>query len=92
VIEWAAFFIAPVVAAVQIGVGYALVKPACATGGPGMLMTLSAAMAVAVAVGAVLGWTRRERFVGLVAIGLNILVMVLVIATTIPHFVLDPCR
>ena len=92
--QWVAFFIAPAVAAIQIGVGYALVKPACAAQGPAMLMTLSAAMFVIAAIGGVIGWTERQhdRFIGTVAAGLNMLTMLIVICSTIPHFILNPCE
>ncbi len=91
---WLAFFIAPAVAAVQIGVGYALVKPACAARGPAMLVTLSAVTFVIAAIGGVMGWTQRrqDRFVGTIAAGLNVLTMLLVICSTIPHFILNPCE
>jgi predicted lysophospholipase L1 biosynthesis ABC-type transport system permease subunit len=90
--EWASFFIAPLAAAIQVGVGYALVKPACASGGPAMLLMLSAATFVAAGIGAVMGWSRRDRFIGQVSGGLNVIVMILAIASTIPHFVLSPCE
>jgi len=90
--EWLSFVLAPTVAAIQIGVGYALVKPACASGGPAMLLTLSAVTFVAAAFGAGLGWWHRQTFVGLASAGLNVIVMILVVASTIPHFVLSPCE
>jgi hypothetical protein len=90
--EWLAFFIAPAVAAIQVGVGYALVKPACAAGGPLMLTMLSVAMFILAAAGAGLGWARRERFIGMVAAGLNLLVILIAIFSTIPHFILHPCE
>jgi hypothetical protein len=90
--EWAAFFIAPLAAAVQIGVGYAMVKPACAGGGAAMLTALSLVMAATAIAGALMGWSRRHLFIGVVASGLNVLVLLLVIASTIPHFLLNPCE
>ena len=90
--EWLAFFIGPTVAAIQVGVGYALVKPSCANGGPVMLTTLSAVIFVAAAIGAVMGWTRRDRLIGIVAAGLNIFAMLIAIFSTIPHFILNPCE
>jgi len=90
--EWLSFFIGPTVAAIQVGVGYALVKPACAQRGPTMLITLSAVMFVIAAIGAAMGWSQRGRFVGAVATGLNVFAMLLVIFSTIPHFILNPCE
>jgi hypothetical protein len=90
--EWLAFFLAPTVAAIQVGVGYALVKPACAAGGPLMLTTLSIAMFLVSALGAGLGWARRERFIGIVAAALNVFVILLAVFSTIPHFILHPCE
>jgi hypothetical protein len=89
--EWVSFFIAPAVAAIQIGVGYALVKPACALGGVVLLTSLSMAMGLIAIAGMGIGWAVRERFVGLVAAGLNGLVLLLVIASTISHVLLNPC-
>jgi len=90
--DWLSFFIAPTVAAIQIGVGYALVKPACASGTVTSLTMLSVAMGVLALAGTAIGWTARERFVGMVGAGLNVLVLLLIAATTISQFVLSPCE
>ena len=90
--EWVAFFLAPLAAAIQIGVGYALVKPACAAGDVTMLIMLSAGVFTASVAGAGLGWWRRMRFVGQVALGLNLIVACLAIASTIALFVLSSCE
>jgi hypothetical protein len=57
-----------------------------------MLTTLSVAVVLVSLVGIGLGVSRRTRFVGQVAIGLNVLVALLAVASTIPHFVLSPCE
>jgi hypothetical protein len=54
--EWEAFFIAPAGAAIQIGVGYELVKPVCASGRPLMRLLLSAAMLAVALIGVAMGW------------------------------------
>ncbi len=89
--EWLSFFMAPAVAAIQVGVGYALVKPACAARGPAMLITLSAVTFLVAVIGAAIGWSYRDRFIGAVSTGLNVLTMILVVCSTIPHFMLNVC-
>ena len=90
--EWLAFWLAPAAATLQVGVGYALVKPACAVGGTTVLTALSVITFAMTVAGIWLSWRRRPSFVASVALGLNLLVAVLVIAATIPHFLLSPCE
>jgi hypothetical protein len=89
--EWVSFLLAPTVAAIQVGVGYALVKPACAGGSVAPLTTLSVVMAVAAIAGALIGWRVRGRFLGVLGAGLNILVLLLIVASTASHFIFHPC-
>jgi hypothetical protein len=106
--EWLAFVLAPVAASIQVGIGYALVKPACAAGGNAILTTLSLLTLAMSVGGAWLGWTRmqlaigasdsggraldRRWFVAALAAGFNVLVALLILTSTLPHFILSPCE
>jgi len=88
---WASFAIGPTVAAIQVGIGYALAKPACFTGAVTSLTLLSAVLAVVAAVGAYLGWLARERFIGTLGMAVNVLVLVLVFASSLAPLLKSPC-
>ena len=81
---WASFAIAPTVAAIQVGIGYALSKPACFAGAVPSLTLLSA-------IGAYSGWLARERFIGTLGAALNVLVLVLVFASSLAPLLKSPC-
>lgn len=88
---WASFAIAPTVAAIQVGIGYALAKPACFAGAVPSLTLLSAVLAVIAAIGAYSGWLARERFIGTLGATLNVLVLVLVFASSLAPLLKSPC-
>ncbi len=89
---WTSFAIAPTVAAIQVGIGYALVKPACSSGGLASLTILSAVLAVTAGAGAYSGWLSRERFIGVLGLTLNALVVVLVFASALAPLLRSPCE
>jgi hypothetical protein len=89
---WTSFAMAPAVAAIQVGAGYALVKPACASGHVAPLLILAAGLAVTGGAGAYLGWRSRARFIGAVGATLNVLVLVLILASSLGLILESPCQ
>jgi hypothetical protein len=105
---WGAFFAGPAAAALNEGLGYAVMKPVCA-GADAYLLWLFAAAALAVAVaGAWIGWrclrdlraaaedggtvTDRSLFLAIVAVSLDTLVGLLIVTSALPFFFLSPCE
>jgi hypothetical protein len=105
---WFAVLAGPVAVALNMLIGYALVKWACA-GGRTYVLTSVAVVTLALALsGTWVGWTCRAQigdanehggrivdrsyFVALVAIGLSALTALLVVMQAYPHFVLSPCE
>jgi hypothetical protein len=105
---WFAVLAGPIAVALNIFIGYALVKWACA-GGRTYVLTVVAAFTLALAMsGAWVGWTCRAQvrgatehggrvidrsyFGALVAIGLSLLNALLIVMQAYPHFVLSPCE
>ena len=103
-----ALFVGPTAAALNLQVGYALVKWACATRRTSVLIVLTiGALAFALG-GAALGWFSLEKigevneqggrtidrsyFLALVAIGFNLLLVLLTLFWAVPPFVLSPCE
>jgi hypothetical protein len=89
---WLSLSLAPLVAAVQVGVGYAMAKPACASGSIVSLVLLSSVLALGTVAGGYAGWRTRGRFLGTLGLALNALVLVLVIASTLAVAVKPPCE
>lgn len=89
---WISLAIAPTVAAIQVWIAYMLVKPACVGGHLGSLMLLSVALAVVTAVGAFAGWRARARFLGMIGLAINVLVLVLVFASSLAPVIRPPCE
>ena len=89
-------------------VGYALVKPVCASGHKLLLTALSTAMLLMTVAGAWIGWSSlvqlrgasqdggsrfdRSYFLALVVIGFNALIGLLIVVAAVPPFVLNPCE
>jgi hypothetical protein len=104
-----AMFAGPIAAALNLQLGYALVKWACAARRTDVLIVMTAgALATAIA-GAALGWwslgkigaaaneeggrtTDRSYFLAVVAIGFNLLLVLLNLMWAVPAFVLSPCE
>lgn len=109
VLLWASMLAGPLAFALNLQVGYALVKWACSREQE-FLLTLVAVLAFALtASGAWLGWTclikvrdaadeqggrlvDRSYFMAVVAIGLNALLALWIVAATFPQIVLSPCE
>lgn len=89
-----AFFAGPVALLIDQGLGYPLVKPACAAGTQMMLVAVSALALVVALSGALAGRARLadRPFVATIGIGLNVLVAGFIVFATIPQFVLSPCE
>jgi hypothetical protein len=104
----ASFLAGPLALAIDILIGYALVKPACASGNTAMLTVVAAgAMTIAIA-GLWIGWScvaraglatldggRREDrsyAMALVAVGLNAIAGLVIATSAIPHFFLQACE
>jgi hypothetical protein len=103
---WFAFLAGPLAWALRELVSYALVRPACATGTPQLLVTAAAVMLGVTLIGIWVGWASlarprgesagtvavRASFMANVTIGLNLLVALLIILSAIAEFVLNPCE
>jgi len=89
---WISLAIAPTVAAIQVWIAYMLVKPACGSGHVSSLMLLSVALAVVTAAGAFAGWRARGRFLGMIGLAINVLVLVLVFASSFAPVIKPPCE
>jgi hypothetical protein len=103
-----AVLLAPAAWAFNELVGYALVKPICASGHKLILTGLSLLMLAMVAAGVWIGWssfvqlrgameqggTRIDRsyFLALIAIGFNLLIGLLILTAAVPPFLLNPCE
>lgn len=89
-----AFFAGPLAFLIDQGLGYPLVKPACAADARMLLVGISAFALVVAGAGVVAGRARlAERpLVATVAIGLNLLVAGFIVFAAIPQFVLSPCE
>ena len=105
---WFALLSAPVAWALDELISYAVVKPVCFADAKFTLTAISAAALVLVLAGAFTaraclarlqgasddGPRRVDRsyFMALVAVAFNLLVALLIVFATIPHFVLSPCE
>ncbi len=108
VLLWAAVLLAPAAWAFNQFVGYALVKPVCASGHKIVLIGISAAALAIVSAGEWIAWScfRRLRqadeegaspadrsyFMAVVAMGFNFLVAILILTAAVSPFVLSPCE
>jgi hypothetical protein len=105
---WAALLLGPLAVSIDLGAGYALVKPLCASGQPQMLRAISIAVLILSGIGLTVGaWCfarlrrsavddggrviDRSYFTALVAVGLNLL-SILLIATAGGARVIMPCE
>lgn len=105
---WIAVLLAPAAWAFNQLVGYALVKPVCASGHTILLNAISIAALAMVIGGASIGWScfvrlrdareegartiDRSYFMAVVAMGFNALVAVLILTAAVSPFVLSPCE
>lgn len=105
---WTAVLLGPAALALDIGVGYALVKWVCAGGSAAVLFAVWATALMMTGAGTALGWRLtgqarnaredggsvldRSYFGAKVAIGLNVLTVLLVITNGIAQMVVDPCE
>jgi hypothetical protein len=105
---WIALAAGPLAWTIDQGLGYPLVKPSCAHGSEWTLLVVSAVSLIVSGVGSRLGWVclRRLRgacdgggarvdrsyFLAVVAVGLNALIALLIVAAAIPMFFLSPCE
>ena len=105
---WVAFLAAPVAWAGDQLASYALVKPVCFADATFTLTAINGAALLLVIAGALTGRAcllkarggtddgprrvDRSYFMAVVAIAFNILVALLIVFATIPHFVLSPCE
>jgi hypothetical protein len=103
-----AVLLAPTAWALNQLIGYALVKPVCASGHTLILTALSVLMLLVVAVGGWIGWsslvqlrgateqggTRIDRsyFLAHVALWFNLLIALLIVTAALPPFLLNPCE
>jgi hypothetical protein len=103
---WFALFAGPVAWALRQLASYALVSPACGMGSTQPLIAIAAAMLGLTLLGAWTGrlcLTRsradgrgavmmRASFMASVAVGLNLLVALLIVLSTVAEFILSPCE
>jgi hypothetical protein len=105
---WFSVLSAPAAWALDQVISYALVKPVCFADARFTLTAINAAALLLVIAGALVGrrclaraaggtddggrQVDRSYFVALIGIAFNILVALLIVFATIPHFVLSPCE
>jgi hypothetical protein len=109
VLLWVSMLAGPIAAALNLQLGYALVKWACATRHTDVLIIITAGALATAAAGAALGWWCLEKigaaaneqggrtidrsyFVAVMAIGFNLLLILLMVIWTVPAFILSPCE
>ena len=109
VLLWTAMLAGPIAAGLNLQLGYALVKWACATRHTDVLIVMTVGALTTALVGAALGWwcltkigaaaneqggrtTDRSYFLAVVAIGFNVLLVLLNVMWAVPAFVLSPCE
>jgi hypothetical protein len=105
---WFSFLAAPAAWALDELISYALVKPVCFADATMMLTAINGSALLLVIAGALVGRAcllkaqgaaddggrpvDRSHFMAIVAIAFNVLVALLIVFATIPHFVLSPCE
>jgi hypothetical protein len=102
---WFALFAGPVAWALRQLASYALVASACRAISTGPLIAIAATMLAMTLWGAWTGWLclirsrghagavmMRASFMASVAVGLNLLVALLIVLSTVAEFVLSPCE
>jgi hypothetical protein len=105
---WFSFLAPPVAWALDETISYALVKPVCFANARFALTAINGAALLLVIAGALVGRAclvraregiddggrriDRSYFMAVVAIAFNVLVALLIVFATIPHFVLSPCE
>ena len=103
-----AFLAPPAAWALDQLISYALVKPVCAADARLVLTAVNGAAFLLVIAGGVTAWScmtkardgaedgprqvDRSYFMAMVALGFNVLVGLLIVLATVPHFVLSPCE
>jgi hypothetical protein len=105
---WFALLAGPAAVALNMLVGYALVKWVCASGHKNVLTLISIGTVVLAVAGAWVAWTCRQQlrdanehggriidrsyFVAIVAMGLATINALLIVMQAFPRFVLSPCE
>jgi hypothetical protein len=106
---WFALAAGPAAASLNLGIGYALVKPSCAGGSARPRGAVAACSALVALGGAWMGlvrfldigtsreegqpWTRdSRRLLAVVAIALDLLLTLFIVATAVAMAVLSPCE
>jgi hypothetical protein len=108
VLLWFSVLAAPTAWALDQLISYALVKPVCVADATFALTAVNGAALLLVIAGALVGrhCLRRARgaadaggrmvdrsyFMAVIGIGFNVLVALLIVLATVPHFVLSPCE
>jgi hypothetical protein len=109
VLLWTAMLAGPIAAALNLQLGYALVKWACANRRTDVLIVMTVGALATAVVGAAIGWWTLEKigaaaneqggrtrdrsyFLAVVAIGLNLLLVLLNVLWAVPAFILSPCE
>jgi hypothetical protein len=109
VLLWTAMLAGPIAAALNLQLGYALVKWACANRRTDVLVVMTVGALATAVVGAALGWWTLEKigaaaneqggrtrdrsyFLAVVAIGFNLLLVLLNLLWAVPAFILSPCE
>jgi hypothetical protein len=109
VLLWVSMLAGPIAAALNLQLGYALVKWACATRRTDVLIVMTIGALATAVVGAALGWWCLEKigaaakeqggrtidrsyFLAVVAIGFNLLLVLLNLIWAVPAFILSPCE
>jgi hypothetical protein len=92
---WPALLVAPILALVSIGLGYALVDPACSAGGQAMLhAAILIPLLLAIACTAIAYRDRRsprDPFLSLVATGVGAFFSLVIAAQWATQLFLSPC-
>jgi hypothetical protein len=105
---WFSLLSAPAAWGLDQGISYALVKPVCFANATFALTGISGAALALVVAGVLVGRgclqraasgnddggrrVDRSHFLAMIGIGFNLLVALLIVVATIPHFILSPCE
>jgi hypothetical protein len=108
VLLWFALLAPPAAWALDQLISYALVKPVCAADAHFVLTAVNGAAFLLVVAGGATAWwcmakardgaedgprqVDRSYFMAMIAVGFNVLVGLLIVLATVPHFVLSPCE
>ena len=103
---WLAFLAGPTAWALRELISYALVTPSCAAGSTQPLVATAAMSLALTLIGAWVGWASlrqsradagghvmvRASFLATMTLGLNVLVALLIVLSSVAEFVLSPCE